>query len=182
MKTLLLAAASAALLAGAASAQQPGQAFGPQTGQFHLGAGYQFIDADLAGYDSLSLRAGYDFTPFFGIEADLLIGLGDESAGSFEGQTIRTGLDYGLGAFVKGQYPIAPAFSVFARGGYIYADLEASAGGVTLTDDVDGWAYGVGAEWAFAGPNAVRFDYTRYDFIDGNGDADAFGVSYVRRF
>ena len=71
---------------------------------------------------------------------------------------------------------------MFARGGYTYIDGSASAGGVAFSGDVDGWAFGGGAEWAFAGPNAIRIDYTRYDFVNGNGDADAFGISYVRRF
>jgi outer membrane immunogenic protein len=177
MKTLLLTASAAVLLAGAAQAQQPAQ-----SGQFHLGAGYQYIDADSLDIDALSIRGGYDFTPFFGVEADLLIGLGDETIATIDGERIKGGLDYAIGAYAKAQYPITPEFSVFARGGYIYADAEVSAAGVTVSDNVDGWAFGAGAEWAFAGPNAVRFDYTRYDFTDGNGNADAFGVSYVRRF
>ena len=32
----------------------------------------------------------------------------------------------------------------------------------------------------FAGNNGVRVDYTRFDFEDG--EADVFGLSYVRRF
>jgi outer membrane immunogenic protein len=177
MKTLLLTAVSAITATGAAHAQQPAQ-----SGQFHLGAGYQFIDAEAMSIDALTVRGGYDINPFFGVEADLLVGLGDETLETVGGESITGGLDYGLGLYLKGQYPVAPEFSVFARVGYVYADAELSAAGMTLSEDVDGWAFGLGAEWAFAGPNAVRFDYTRYEFTHSNGDADAFGVSYVRRF
>ena len=176
MKSLLLASAAVALTAASAHAQF----YQPQSGNFHLGAGYQAVDTDEVTFDTLTLRAGYDVNPYLGFEGDLLVGLGDEDV-TFAGDVFETSLDYGLGGYVKGQLPISEQFSLFARGGYTYAEVEGSAFGVTASDDVDGWAYGVGAEWAFAGPNAVRADYTRYDFEDG-GEADGFGVSYVRRF
>lgn len=172
MKSLLLAASAVALVAGAASAQE---------GPFRLGAGYQVIDTDGATYDTLTLRGSYDFTPFLAIEGDLLIGLGDETV-NIGGTAVKSSIDYGVGVYGVAQYPLMDQFTVFARGGYVYADVEGSIGGVTLSNSIDGWAFGVGAEWAFNGPNAVRFDYTRYDFVNGNGNADAFGISYVRRF
>lgn len=172
MKSLLIAVSSIAVLAGAASAQE---------GPFRIGAGYQAIDTDGATYDTLTLRGSYDITPFFAVEGDLLIGLGDESV-TVGGTTFNSSIDYGVGLYGVAQYPLTEQFTVFARGGYIYADVEGSVGGLTVSSDIDGWAFGAGAEWAFNGPNAVRFDYTRYDFVNGNGNADAFGISYVRRF
>lgn len=167
MKTLLLAASAAALVTTGVSAQEPGDV--------HFGAGYTLIDADGIEFDTLTLRGGYDFTEYFGVEGDLLVGLGDENIGGAD-----VSLDYGLGAYAKLQAPLTENFSVFGRIGYVYWDAEASGGGITLSDSDDGFAYGVGAEWAFNGPNAVRFDYTRYDF-DG-AESDGYGVSYVRRF
>lgn len=172
MKSLFIAASAIALIAGAASAQE---------GPFRLGVGTQHIDTDGATYDTLALRASYDFNQFFAVEGDLLIGLGDESV-TIGNTTVDSSIDYGVGLYGVAQYPLNEQFTVFARGGYIYADVEGSIGGLTVTTDVDGWAFGAGAEWAFAGPNAVRVDYTRYDFVNGNGNADAFGISYVRRF
>ncbi|MGY6532062.1 porin family protein [Glycocaulis sp.] len=172
MKSLLLAASAVALVAGAASAQE---------GPFRVGAGYQVIDTDGATFDTVTLRASYDFNQFFAVEGDLLVGIGSENV-TVGNTTVKSSIDYGVGVYGVAQYPLAEQFTVFARGGYIYADVEGSVGGLTVSTDVDGWAFGAGAEWAFAGPNAVRFDYTRYDFVNGNGNADAFGISYVRRF
>jgi opacity protein-like surface antigen len=171
MKTLLLSTAAAVLAAAGAHAQD--------AGQFHVGGGYTWLDADEVELDTLNLRGGYDFTPYLGVEGEVLVGLGDESVtvGSVTGDV---SLDYGLGAFAKAQFPVNEQFSVFGRLGYAYWEAEASVGGFTLSDEEDGVAYGVGGEWAFAGPNAVRVDYTRYDF--DNAETDAFGVSYVRRF
>lgn len=172
MKSLLIAASAIAVLAGAASAQE---------GPFRLGAGYQAIDTDAATYDTLTLRASYDVTSIFSVEGDLLVGLGDEST-TFGAVSATSEIDYGAGVYGVARLPLNEQFSVFARGGYAFFDTSASVASASFDDDADGWAFGAGAEWAFAGPNAIRVDYTRYDFTDGNGDADAFGISFVRRF
>jgi len=91
------------------------------------------------------------------------------------------GLNYGVAGFGRLQFPVSEQFSVFARAGYGYAwaEFDASAAGLTIQDDADALAYGAGAEWAFSGPNAVRFDYTRYDF---EGEGNVWSIGYVRRF
>lgn len=169
-KTILLSAAAAVLAAGAANAQES---------QWHLGAGYTYFDAEGVELDVLNIRGGYDFTQYFGVEGELLVGLGDEdvTVGAVTGDV---SLDYGLGVFAKAQYPLAEQFSVYGRLGYIYHEAEANVAGFSLSGDEDGFGYGVGAEWAVSGPNAVRFDYTRYDY-DG-AETDAWSVGYVRRF
>lgn len=173
-KALLLAAAASLATAGAAAAQD---------GPFHLGAGYTYLDADGVEFDVITLRGGYDFTEFFGAEGEVQFGLGDESV-TAGGVTGDLSYDFGLGLFGKAQYPLHEDFSVFARLGYVYQEAEAAAAfaGQTfsVSDGESGVGYGVGAEWAFYGPNAVRFDYTRNDFDDGENDA--FTLSYVRRF
>ncbi len=173
-KALLLAAAAVIATAGSASAQD---------GQFHLGAGYTYLDADGVEFDVITLRGGYDFTDYLGAEAELSFGLSDETVSAL-GVTGDLSYDYGFGLFGKAQYPLTEQFSVFARLGYVYTEAEASAAlagqNFSISDGESGIAYGVGAEWAFAGPNAVRFDYTRNDY--DAGETDAFTLSYVRRF
>lgn len=173
MKTILLSTAAALIAASAASAQTP-------EGQFNLGAGYTFLDVDGVEFDALTLRGGYDINEYFGVEGEALIGLGDESE-TVAGINVDASLEYSLGAYAKGQYPITDAFSVHGRVGYVVAEIEASAAGVSASEDEDGVGYGVGAEYAFNGLNAVRADYTRYDFGD-DAEADGYSVSYVRRF
>lgn len=168
MKTLLLASAAAIVAAAGASAQD--------TGNVYLGAGYTYVDVDGVEFDALNLRGGYDFNQYFAVEGEALIGLGDEEVSG-----VDVSLEYLVGAYAKAQYPLNEQFSVFGRLGYAYTEVEGSAGGVTVSDDTDGFAYGVGGEWAFAGPNAIRVEYTRYEFED-DGEADTFGASYIRRF
>ena len=55
------------------------------------------------------------------------------------------------------------------------AGVERKAGG-------DSWNYGVGANYYLDGVNGVRADWTRRDFRDDRGEADAYSVSYIRRF
>lgn len=173
MKTILLSTAAALLVTTAASAQAT-------DGRVNLGAGYTFLDTDGVEFDALTLRGGYDVNPYFGFEGEALIGLGDETVDVL-GVDVDTSLNYGLGAFAKGQYPINEAVSLFGRVGYVWAEIEADALGFSETDDADGFGYGAGVEWAFNGANAVRAEYTRYDFED-DAEADGWSLSYVRRF
>ena len=176
-RTLLLAvSASAAVLAGASTAVA-------QEGRFHLGAGYTFLDFDEVEFNAVTVRGGYDFNEFFGVEGELSTGLGDESV-TIEGVEIDTSLDLAFGLYAKAQYPLTEQFSVFGRLGYVYAELEAEAegvgGAVSAEGDDNGVGFGAGAEYRFNGANAFRFEYTRYEFDDA--DADGFTLSYVRRF
>lgn len=173
MKTLLLSTAAALVMASGASAQSI-------DGRFNLGAGYTYLDVDGTAYDALTLRGGYDVNEYFGVEGEALIGLGEESE-TVLGVNVDSSLNYGLGVYAKGQYPITEAVSVHGRLGYVWAEIEASAAGFSATEDDDGVGYGVGAQYAFNDLNAVRADYTRYDFGD-DADADGWSVSYVRRF
>ncbi|MFW5660952.1 MAG: outer membrane beta-barrel protein, partial [Oceanicaulis sp.] len=120
MKTILLSTAAALIAATAASAQET-------AGNVHLGAGYTLLDTDGVEFDAINLRGGYDFTPFVGVEGEALIGLGEEDLGL----GVDASFNYGLGAYVKGQYPVTEALSVFGRAGYVFAEVEASAAGVS---------------------------------------------------
>jgi outer membrane immunogenic protein len=171
MRFVLLAVAATALAAGGgAHAQESG---------FSLGGGYQYLDGKDGNFDLLTLRAGFDFSEYFAVEADGYIGLGSTTVvlpGPVNGSVK---IDYGLGGFLRAHMPLGDQFKAFARIGYVYFDGTASVGTVSASFNPDGVAFGGGFEWAFAGPNVLRADYTRYEF---DGGANGFGVSYVRRF
>ncbi|WP_019959972.1 porin family protein [Woodsholea maritima] len=177
MKTLLLASAAALATVAGAQAQTA-------EGQWHLGGGYSLFDADGGNLSAITARGGYDFNPYFGLEAEGSIGINEKDA-TFAGVDVDYKLEYALAGFAKVQYPFNEQFSVFARLGYGTAEIEASAkaGNAVVSADgnADGVIYGAGFEWAFAGPNAVRFDYARHDYED-DAEFDQWGVSYVRRF
>lgn len=170
MKTILLSTAAALVLASGASAQD---------GRTHIGGGVAHFDADGANFNAVYVRGGFDITPFFGLEAEGQIGVQDDTVNLGGGVTADIGLNYGIAGFAKAQFPVSEQLSVFGRVGYAWAEFDASAAGITIQDDEDGLAYGVGAEWAFAGPNGIRFDYTRYEI---GGQSNVWTVGYVRRF
>lgn len=169
----MLLSASAATLAFASVASA-------DAGDFRLSGGYTYVDADSVNFDAVALRAGYDFTEFFGIEGEGNIGINGDTV-AVGATNVDVDMDYALSGFVVGRLPVAENANLFARAGYTTASFDASAGGVNFSDDDDGWSYGVGGEWFFDGVNGVRLDVTRTEFDQG-GEADSFGISYVRRF
>ncbi|MEA1943546.1 MAG: porin family protein [Pseudomonadota bacterium] len=171
LRSVSLASLSIFALAAGASAQE---------GQFKLGAGYERADFDDVELDTAVLRGGYDFNRYFGVEGQAHIGIGDESV-SVGGLTGDVSMDYSLGAFGVVRPWSNEQANVFLRGGYTTTEADADVAGLGFDANEDAWAFGVGGEWYFAGDNGVRVDYTRYDYDDG-GDADFYGISYVRRF
>ena len=53
---------------------------------------------------------------------------------------------------------------------------------MTASGDGESVNYGVGANYFIDGRNGIRADWTRRDFRDDGGEADTYGLSYVRRF
>ena len=60
--------------------------------------------------------------------------------------------------------------------------FKAKALGESASDHLDSFNYGAGAEYRLSEQNGVRADWTRRDFRDGDGKADAYTLSFVRRF
>lgn len=165
VRTLLCSTVAAFAVSAGAFAQD-------DSAYFNLG--YTYLDADGANYNMAALRAGAEVNEFFGVEGELLVGLGSHSSGG-----VSSKVRYGAGLFGRFNAPASDGFTLFARLGIIYMDMEACAGGICMSDNDTGWAGGVGAEMRMDRYNAFRLEYTRYE---PDGSADGFGVSYVRRF
>ena len=163
MKTLLIAASAAALsLAAPALAHAETAVYGT--------IGYANIDIDPVNLGALQGRLGVEFTPHFGIEGEIAVGVADDE---ILGTTVELSSSYGL--FAVGRVPVSENVNLFARGGF--ASAEVDFGGASGSED--GAAYGAGVEAFFTPNDGVRLDYTRYDF---GGDADVWSVAYVRKF
>jgi len=162
-------AASAALLAVAASAQAQ---------DVTLSAGWERADFDGIELDTVAFRGDYFFNENFGIEGQLNIGIGDETV-DLGFTTTDVSLDYGVGAFGVYRYAASENFNILGRLGYIHAELEAEAAGITVTADDGAFAAGIAAEWYLDANNGVRFDYSYADYDDA---VNFYGISYVRRF
>jgi outer membrane immunogenic protein len=182
MKSLMIAAASVATLAtvgfaGAASAQDTA------TDTTVYGTvGYANVaadgDADV-NLGAIQGRIGARFGKYFGVEGELATGVVEDDFDVL-GTNVDVKLKHEVGVFAVGNYPITDRLDVFARVGYAWAEAKASGGGISETANLDGLAYGVGGQYFFTDKDGVRLDYTRHDGNDG--EADVFGVSYVRKF
>lgn len=174
------------VLAALATVSAPALAQG-----LYADAGYTFITIDVeeegasgeVELGAISGRVGYNFSEWIAVEAEGAIGVEDEEA-SFAGVTAEVGLNYLVGAYLKGQVPLGERINLYARAGFVQAELEAevSGGGFSESDSASetGAGYGAGAEVFVTNNLGIRGDYTRYDIEDT--EADAFTVAAIFRF
>ena len=146
----------------------------------NLGVVAYDLDSDIYGIQG---RLGYQSANYFGAEVEGSFGvLSDtETVGANE---LKAGVNYSVGAFVRGVLPLGERINVFARGGYHATEVDGSVNdGVTtasVSDTADGFAYGAGAEYALTRRDSLRLDYTRYDL--GPGETDSLSLAYARKF
>ena len=169
IKTIWLPAlAATAVLSGSAMAQTT-----------YGNVGYQALSGDDVTLGSIVGRVGFDLSDYFGLEAEASFGVVDDEV-TIGATDIDVSADFGFGGFLVGRLPLDNGSSLFARVGYASVTIEGEAGGITASEDLDGFAYGIGGNFIFDGANGVRLDYTR---LDGDGgDGDAYSIAYVRRF
>ncbi|WP_332771761.1 porin family protein [Phenylobacterium sp.] len=179
MKSLATAAAFAAIAAAALPMAAQAQDLGPTT--FYGSAGYSHADLDDVKLGAITGRVGARFGQYLGVEGEAGFGVKDD--------TVRVGatnvdveLKNSFAVYGVGFLPVAPNADLYARVGYGTTEIKASAPGASASADGDSWNYGVGGQYFLDDKNGVRADYTRYDFRDGDGDADVWSVGYVRKF
>lgn len=148
----------------------------------------------------LNGRLGYRVNKFFAAEVEGGIGLGGDSLNRnvpvpVDGfGTVDVDLDADIdvetyvAGFARAIFPVSDQFDVFIRGGYGTAQAEVSAvattallGGASVmaedSQSVDGFAYGVGAEYHIAERQSIRLDASAI-----NSDVQFFSVSYGFKF
>ena len=156
-------------------------------GNFYGTLGGVWYDTDIDSF-GLEGRLGYDSGRILGAEVEGSIGLFDDDSAALIGGNpveIDTGFDYNLAAFAIARTPVFNGLSAHVRGGYDFRQLEVTATDaagniVRAEDNLDGFAYGVGAEYALSRNDGIRVDYTRYE--NDAFDTDSISASYVRKF
>ena len=136
-------------------------------------------------YSTVMLQAGYKFNPYIALEGRYWVGL-DEDINAAETLTIDT-----WGIYAKPMYPVTDAFDIYALLGYASSDVTVANNGTDYSpaDDIDGFSWGVGADYFFTENVAVFVDYTTmYDDshaglvagteYDSTITAVNFGVTY----
>ena len=146
---------------------------------FSASAGYTHINALDVGLGAATLRGGARFGRYFGLEAEMSFGVIDDTL--VGPPDVDVGVDHQYAVYAVAALPVSPEAELFLRAGYGETEISGTSGGSTAAAAGRGWNYGVGGQW-FRGANGVRADYTRMDLNAGTGGANAFSLSFVRRF
>ncbi|RYG02195.1 MAG: porin family protein [Caulobacteraceae bacterium] len=158
MKTLIIAAASAATVAAFAPAVASAQVSNV-TG--YGSVGYSHHDLEGADVGAIQGRLGARFGQYVGVEGEIGLGVLKDnlSVGGVDGEAK---MNYSAAAYAVGFLPVGEKADLYVSG--------------------ESWNYGAGGQYLFDGKNGVRADYTRHDFTDGGGKADVYSVGYVHKF
>jgi len=129
--------------------------------------------------DAIDARLGYRLNKYLGVEGEGAFGVGNDSV-RVGTATAHVKLSHELAAYAVGFLPVGENADLFARVGYGTTKIKASAVGATASGSDDSVNFGVGGQYHFDGVNGIRVEYTRFEY--GDGHANAFGVSYSRKF
>lgn len=158
-------------------------------GSFYLGLGYSYMnmnasetpEVDVTG-NSVLLLAGYNFNQYIGLEGRYTMNVGDLTID--DGVTEDVSDDMTNAAiYVKGMYPVADTFNVYALLGYGETTYD---NGIEYSEA--GFQWGLGANVEVMDNVGVFVDYTRmYDdtgfdtltVTDVVVDAISVGVTYT---
>ena len=175
MRNILLAAAAVSAIAAPAFAQSNPEPRG------YGSLGYSHMEGDAAQTGAVSGRLGVNLNRYLAVETEASVGVKDDdfTVAGVDGSIKH---EWDAAGYVVGKYPVSDKLELFARGGYGHTELKQEIAGGNTDVGGDSWNYGVGANYYLDGVNGVRADWTRRDFRDDRGEADAYSVSYIRRY
>lgn len=167
-----------AMAAGIALMAGPALAHDHDTGVYGT-AGYTHFDGDGAAVGGITGRLGYKFNPNFGIEGEASFGVNDDEVVVL-GTRVDVELDNAFGVYGVGFLPVSEKFEFLGRIGYQSTEVTGSALGVTVSDEFDGLAVGVGGQFWASEKFGIRGEYTRLEGDDA--ESDSFSISGVVKF
>ncbi|CAN5238011.1 hypothetical protein BH10PSE3_BH10PSE3_34380 [soil metagenome] len=179
MKTLMSAAALAALSVAAVPALSQAQTTSPE---IYGTLGYAGSRADGADTGAVQGRLGAKLTPHFGVEGELSGGVKDDN---IDTNGVRSNIEqtHSAAAYAVGFLPVTPNIDLIGRVGYGNSQFKNNLAGVENKFDADSVNYGVGAQYKVDDKNGVRVDYTRQQFRDNDADdANVLSLGYARKF
>jgi len=195
MKSLMAAAASAAVFGAAVPGLAAAQTAAAPTG-FYANLGYADIHTSGQNLGAIGGRLGYRFNNWLGVEGELAGGVKSDNFSTTIGGvpvTGKTKLSDAEAGYVVGFLPLSPQWDLLGRIGYGHSKIKVedvavggvagSVSGLSASGSGDSWNYGLGAQWHWDGANGVRGDYTREEFTHGaNGHADVWSIAFDHRF
>jgi len=173
-----------------------------KAGGFYLGLAYGWQNLTLdntvpgnggldADFGSIMIDAGYKFNPYIAVEGRYWFGLSSSNDLSWKSDLNSDITVDSWGLYVKPMYPVSPAMNIYALLGYGSTDVtyDIPNGGSLTSDSVDGFSWGIGADYAFTDNWAVFIDYTEAindesvyvgaHKFDASVDMVNFGVNYT---
>lgn len=150
--------------------------------ELYVTGGFALFDTEDATINALNLRGGIEFNALMGAEFEAAFGLGAEDIPGFAGAQIE--LENQFAGFFVGRYPVMPQTEVLLRIGYSTGESQISNSGVSLDNELDGIAFGIGSTYMFTDAFGIRGDYTRLetDSVNSEGGIDTFALSGVFKF
>lgn len=146
------------------------------------------------------IQVGYQFTPNFAIEGGYI----DLGAATYKANVTDGFFDYNAKIEIEakgwniagvGMLPLNDSFSLFAKLGFINADVEStikfSSGGISASESEDSTdfkpTFGLGAAYAVTSQLALRVEFERYNDLGdedktGEGDVDLLSGGIVYKF
>ena len=163
-----------------------------EVGDFYVGLSYSCLDSRQTDgnrvnvsinedFEAAMFQAGYSFNEYVAVEGRYWYGLEEEAV--VNGSLSRdTSIDI-WGIYVKPMYPVMESMNVYALLGYASTTYDVSANSL---DDVDGFSWGAGLEYALNDNIMFFADYASIYQDDASGIASNddsintynFGVSY----
>jgi outer membrane immunogenic protein len=181
MKNLMIAAAcGAASLAAAPAFAQSSDMFGINDVSAYGNLGYTFQDGRGLDLSNITGRLGAR-TRYLGLEGELSGGVGSDHFNS-AGTSVRSHLEDAYAGYVVGYLPVLPKLDLLARVGVGENHFKTDQPGTYNSGAMASFNYGAGGQYMFDGHNGVRADYTRTNYYRAGGDADAWTLSYVKKF
>lgn len=170
--TLFTAAAVATPVAMAQSSERDNSGFfiSGSYGGYKAHGGEFDDDRDLYG-----VSAGYQFNPFFALEADYI------DFGKFGDDEVRSDLK-GLSLAAKGRLPLTDAFGIYGKVGAFASDMDVSAFDEDETYDEVSPFVGAGVDFMMTHSLTAFAEYNRYnvdiDEDDFNGQVTNDGPEF----
>ena len=169
IKKWLVAALGTAAMVVSAGALAQKQA----TPGFYVGGEVGSFEADDESDTAFKILGGYQINRNFAVEG----------AYGFLFDKEVQGVNVEVTAFELvgvASFPIADKFSVFGKLGFAMWEVEASAFGLSGSEDGTDLTFGVGLQYDLTPKLAIRGQWQRYDIDDD--DADLFSVGLIYRF